>query len=475
MLRQSRKLFIAIASLGALTAAACESGPSIGAPRLNPRADFAQASPDLRHFAFVVEAGAGQQYVVVGGEAQKTYDRVRPRTLTWSPDSQRLAYVAQEGGQQFPVIDGDEGERGQGIERIVFSPDSQRWAYRVKQGAEAWVVSDGKKGRAYIEVSPPYLGEGNRLAYLAVRNNEEAFLVVEGEHAIAFPRPDLRIEQLVDGASLTFSPDARRFAYVSGELNDRYVVIDGLEGEHYLQPGNPVFSPDSRRIAYVALVTEGSFVVVDGHELGPYRGISSLVFSPDGERLSYVATIGRWDADTGLVVEESFAVTDGAEGEHYDRVCNLVSSPDSQQIAYIAERDGKAFAVIDGVEGPEHDVTRQSRCRDYQFTLSPDFRSSAYVANVSPGRYSAVVNGEVGSLYDEIIGLTLSPDGNRAAYWVKYVQDWFVVLDGQEGDRSYTRYPTPRGANVIVFDSNDAVHYLGERASEVFLVEQTLE
>ncbi len=75
----------------------------------------------------------------------------------FSPDSQRVAYVAGAGGKWVVVVDGKEGKQydriGLDSHSLIFSPDSRRVAYIAKVG-DTWfnnwfVVADGTEGKRY--------------------------------------------------------------------------------------------------------------------------------------------------------------------------------------------------------------------------------------------------------------------------------------------------------------------------------------
>lgn len=68
-----------------------------------------------------------------------------PPSLIFSPDSQRVAYVAGPGNpkaalsaMRFVVVDGEEGKHYSVLEphSLTFSPDSQGWLMRLE-----WVIS----------------------------------------------------------------------------------------------------------------------------------------------------------------------------------------------------------------------------------------------------------------------------------------------------------------------------------------------
>ena len=74
--------------------------------------------------------------------------------------------------------------------------------------------------------------------------------------------------------SFTASPDGRRVAYaaIAGRV-EGVMVVDGVKGKQYGTIASPpVFSPDSQRVAYVAGEGDKRFVVIDGQEGKRYDG-----------------------------------------------------------------------------------------------------------------------------------------------------------------------------------------------------------
>ena len=98
-----------------------------------------------------------KRFVVVDGQG-KQYDRIEKQSLVFSPDSRRMGYVARGDGKWFVVVDGQEKRqydlRGDapgympGIHRsdisFAFSPDSQRVGYLAHSGWGKFVVVDGR-------------------------------------------------------------------------------------------------------------------------------------------------------------------------------------------------------------------------------------------------------------------------------------------------------------------------------------------
>jgi hypothetical protein len=126
-----------------------------------------------------------KQFVVVDGMEEKQYDGIGG-SLTFSPDSKRVAYGAKVGNKWLVVVDGQEQKPYDTILQgtPMFSPDSQRVAYGAKGGNKNWfVVVDGNEGKKYDGL----LGGGNKVIfdspdafhYLAEIGFERIYLVEE--------------------------------------------------------------------------------------------------------------------------------------------------------------------------------------------------------------------------------------------------------------------------------------------------------
>src|SRR5512143_1461147 len=77
-------------------------------------------SPDGKHAAYTVKTATGW-YVIADGRQQKTYEWILAKSLIYSPDGMRLAYVALKGDQMMLVLDGVEGKPCKDISHITFS------------------------------------------------------------------------------------------------------------------------------------------------------------------------------------------------------------------------------------------------------------------------------------------------------------------------------------------------------------------
>jgi WD40 repeat protein len=175
---------------------------------------------------------------------------------------------------------------------LAFSPDGKHHAFiepiNLSSGySSGRLVVDGKatdKGQAVS--NPQYMADG-RLTYLArAQRGRGHTLFIEGKPV----GPNAKSFDVI------FSPDRKRYAYVSDQLKGRFWVVDGKLLPH---PGGVqgVFSPDSRHFAYTGPAKDGNGqqVYLDGQPVGPTfqallvtaRGSSPSAetrfqFNPDG-------------------------------------------------------------------------------------------------------------------------------------------------------------------------------------------------
>lgn len=208
------------------------SALEINVGRLLPGAAAASlaVSPDGKRVAFFRKSISGKKWTLIVDDVEsEPYDGVSQTQPIFSPDSKRVAYVAERSGRKLAVIDGREGKDYDAVGDITFSPDSQRVAYMAAQGAERFMILDG------IEQPTRF----------------------DALHA----------------SGPIFSPNSRRVGYAAKRGAKWLVVIDGHEGEEYDGAGALTFSPDSQQWAHFANRGERSLVVLNGAESAEYDGI----------------------------------------------------------------------------------------------------------------------------------------------------------------------------------------------------------
>lgn len=185
---------------------------------------------------------------------------IATRTPRVSPDGQRIAYMATlEGGAEAVFVNDEQSPKYGGIvnDSLSFSPDSRRVAWGALRDGNKVVVVDGKEYPAFnsnAEGMPVWSPDSKRFAFFAATDGDRILAVVDGKAGQPW---DSVIKE-----SFVFSPDSVRFAFVAkdGEAGPRYRNVAGF-----------TFSPDGRHFAYVAIFEQSMAVIVDGVEMATAR------------------------------------------------------------------------------------------------------------------------------------------------------------------------------------------------------------
>ena len=179
-------------------------------------------------------------------------------------------------------------------------------------------------------------------------------------------------------------------------------------------------SPNARRIAYA----HRSRMFVNGVAQERYDSIlKPWFFSPDGERLIFRARQGTeilHIADRKVLFALPSASATG-----------FTYSPDGKHFACARDVDGAYAVFLDGKPLARHNFGGK-------LTFSPDGSRLAYMAYVGDEpSYAVVIDDERGPLFDEIRGITFSPDSRHLVYFGCRDDKWYAVLDGAESAAYY--------------------------------------
>jgi len=315
-------------------------------------------------FAFVAKEGPGKESIRLfpGDESisDKTWKYIAPDTLRASPAQPgEMVYVG--GDTQWNVVVGEkQWPACERLGRLMASPSGATWACMSKTDDELVVMVNGVLGKVYSQIQ-----HGKTL----------------------FPAGD---ERVIYGASI-----------LDGSKTPARIVVDGKEGKAYTQVrgDSVVFSADKKTMAYVAGDGNKNFVVLDGKEGPPFDDIYDLRFSPVGSRLAYGARRGL----EHFIVEAGKGVEGGKEHGPYENIQrgSLVFRPDGKNLAWAGfGADGKWHVCVNGKSigsGCDRVVS--------QITFPPDVSVPAYVGRyVSDGRpaFALSFGGEIGREYDAI-------------------------------------------------------------------------
>jgi hypothetical protein len=273
----------------------CSLEPWVAAPFL---------SADGRRVAFIERDRANRKLrMVIDGQPAPFHDGIDLMSFCFSPDANRHAYCVFEGDTCCYVVDGQPGERfdGVGVD-FVFSPDGKRTAYAGTRGGKRYLVVDGKIDRELedlVDHTITFSPDSKRLALAAVTAGTTAHILLDGEAgppfdeiggtwtwgAVAKADPRQHPAAIARGhaSGLVFSPDSTRLAYIAGKGGKRVLVVDGQAGPPYDQVGHFAFSADSMHMAYVAVREDRNIIVVDGAERAAYDSVpAGPVYRADG-------------------------------------------------------------------------------------------------------------------------------------------------------------------------------------------------
>lgn len=447
-------------------------------------------SPDGSRFAYIGDTGSEYVYMVDGKPTVKIpatgQSGVTPTMqVLFSPSGKHwlghFASQSDQPGDPNPSRAWWDGIPGPALARPDFtlSPDGEHHTYtvlsRVNGGNELHV--DGKPAAA-LGGSPIFSADGKLLfttravpiqqglpteellangRVIARANNvwvhvppvgdRIVVVVARTETAGSYQKMALVVGgKVIPGSEsngfpfITFSPDGKRFAAISGQKGGRQrVAIDGIPGRTYDRIDSLWFTPDSRHVVYLGVAASKQFVVIDSTE-------SATGFAVGGPLVPSFTKEGRvgWMASTG---QTNAVVVDGKVTPLNPRVgsFDFSFSPDGKRFAYAS--GGDVTGQLGGTVHIDHLPGPSSTLRDFEqlrsgdpirYIWSPDSR---YTVNYGyPGKsYGTDFGFIVGDRYLPVgnfprVALpTFTPDGKHF-FWLGYdgrTQDRQVWLDGR--------------------------------------------
>jgi hypothetical protein len=262
--------------------------------------EFRMFSPDGDSAVIVEEEGKtgveSMRVVIAGREKHKKYQWIKE--LSFSSGRNSLSYIASpDGAKMLAVINGIESKPYAQIavfsetgkeKSIIFSPDGSRNAFIAQDQDGMFLVADRIEGRkisdgSILFNSITYSTDGKRLGYLAIENSE-IFAVIDGTEGKRH-RLFNKIAN-VYGHRFAFSSNGKHAAYYieKNEKGDFLIVADGKEIEGYDSAFAPAYSPDEKMLLFFARKGSEWFVVVNGDESSigsdriPFSGYAQFVF-----------------------------------------------------------------------------------------------------------------------------------------------------------------------------------------------------
>jgi Tol biopolymer transport system component len=243
----------------------------------------------LPAFGGVEPAGTNPEVFKQGSLLAKLNPGVATRTLRVSPDGQRIAYMATlEDGAEAVFVNDEQSPKYGGIvnDSLSFSPDSRRVAWGALRDGNKVVVVDGKEYPAFngsAEGMPVWSPDSKRFAFFAATDGDRILAVVDGKAGQPW---DSVIKE-----SFVFSSDSTRFAFVAKDGDSGRVVVNGEAGPRYRNVAGFTFSPDGKHFAYVAMFEQSMAVIVDGVEMATGRSFIKDTLRFDGSQQLHVVSL----------------------------------------------------------------------------------------------------------------------------------------------------------------------------------------
>lgn len=316
--------------LGTILTAALLVSALSSAPRMALAQDDSQPAGTI---AFASSQGDQLDlYAVTVGESQWSRLTTQPsddRDAAWSPDGMWLAYVAataqSEGApRELAVINATTGVisqitgMGGHVSHPVWAPDSRRIAFTGDFGGnhDVFIVDLTTAQLANLtdhpadDAWPTWSPDGTRIAFQSDRSGQMAVYVanVDGSGLQPLTGADGPNGQPV------WSPDGMRIAFVSGRSGNADIFVIDANGTNQVRLSNtpyddqdPAWSPDGMRVAYAAGVqpgvTELYSINADGFDLRQHTSANAQAiqpsWSPDGQWIAYASNqAGSFDVLT---------------------------------------------------------------------------------------------------------------------------------------------------------------------------------
>ncbi len=216
---------------------------------------------------------------MIGGKTELEYEKIRD--IQFSPNSQRVAYIAKKAGFTYVVVDGKESHGYRKVAGFRFSADGEHYAFEA-YAQRGWVaVVDGQEGPVFQGLkksSLTFSPDGRHYAYAGDKPGSASQLIVDGKVAArgyfeTFQEfnTDPKIRPPLNFSPPVFSPNGSRFAYVTRQGSpprDHSLVIGNQTYPAGVGYSFPVFSPNSAHFATAAWSNRKLTILVDGRK-GP--------------------------------------------------------------------------------------------------------------------------------------------------------------------------------------------------------------
>jgi Tol biopolymer transport system component len=236
----------------------------------SPRDEFAPVlSPDRRQIAFLSGSEAALEVMKADGTVRTrvTLHSGAHRSHRWSPTSQRLAYIVENGAGPLMYVAHTDGSRPARVTDVpgdevgAWSHNGEVVAFAVRQGDWQGIWTRNPDGVNELRItrtpdySPIWSPDSSKLAFLSTRDGNPELYVMDADGS-----DQLRLTETdAPEYQVSWSPDGRRLLFVSERDGNPEIYVTDLDGFNQrrltfnsARDDQPVWSPDGKRIAFVS-------------------------------------------------------------------------------------------------------------------------------------------------------------------------------------------------------------------------------